>query len=111
MNCGRTFYGVADQFVDRGDDPLGIELPIDKEAICRKAAMQRARSNTVKIRDEFAANGAEAIEVEMSVPRFQGIKSPLNVRNSTVKCFVALKEFQQATNAAIAMRSQDASHV
>ncbi len=93
MDSGGAFDGIANEFVYRGDDPLGIELPVDEEAVSRQSAVKRAGGDPVEIGNEAASDGPKPIEIEMSVASFQGIESPLDVSNASMEGFVALKKF------------------
>ncbi len=111
MDGGGAIERIADQFVDGGDDALGVQLPVNQQAISGQAAVQRAGGHAVEIGIECARDGAQAIEIEMGVAGLQRIEGPFNMANAAMQRFVALEEFQQAANAAVAMRGEDAGHV
>jgi hypothetical protein len=73
--------------------------------------MQRAGSDSVKIGNNFSADAAEPIEIEMGVADFERIEGPFNETKVAGKSFVALKKFEETANAAIAMRGEDTGHV
>lgn len=111
MNGGGTFAGVADEFVDGGDDALGVELPIDEESIGGQAAMQWAGGDTVKIGKELPGDGSETIEIEMGVASFERVEGPLHVTYAAMEGFFALEKLQETADAAVAMRGEDTGHV
>ena len=111
MDGGRTFNGVAHEFIDGGDDTPGVELPVDKESIGGQAAVERAGGDSIEVRNKAARDGAEAVEIEMSVAGFEGIEGPFDVTDAAMEGFVALKEFQKAADATIAIGGEDAGHM
>ena len=79
--CWRGRCGVGREFVDGGDDALGVELPLGEEAIGGQAAMEWAGGDAVEIGNVTAGDGAETIEIEMGVASFEGIEGPLDETN------------------------------
>src|SRR5437899_5008033 len=73
--------------------------------------MQRAGRDPVQIRKIFSANRAEAVQVEVRIAKLERIEGPLNEANATAQSFFALKQFEPATNAAVAIVGVDAGHV
>ena len=111
VDGGGGVFGVAREITDGGDDAPGIELPFDEEAISGQAAMKRTGSDSIKIRNDFAADAAESIEIEMSVADFERVKGPLNETKVAGKSFVSLEKFEEPADAAIAMRGQNTGHM
>ena len=71
MDGGRDSRGFGSEVVDGSDDARGIEMPFDEETVGGQAAMQRAGGDAVEIGDVAAGDGAETIEIEMSVFGFE----------------------------------------
>ena len=111
MDGGGTFAGIANEFVDGGDDAFGVELPVNEQTIGGQAAMEGAGGDTIKIGNVAAGDGAETIEIEMGVASFERVESPLDVTNAAMEGFFALEKFKETADAAIAMRGEDAGHV
>ena len=111
MDGGGAFDGVAHEFIDGGDDALCVELPVDEKAISGQAAVERAGGDSIEVRNEAARDGAEAIEIEMSVAGFEGIEGPFDVTDAAMEGFVALKELQETADATIAIGGEDAGHM
>jgi hypothetical protein len=59
----------------------------------------------------FPANGAKPVQIEVRVAKFEGIKRPLNEPDSAAQSFFALKKFQQAANATVAVFAVHTGHV
>jgi len=53
-------------------------MPFDEEAVGWHAAMQRAGGDPVKIGNVAAGDGAEAIEIEVSVFCFERVEGPFD---------------------------------
>ncbi len=111
MDGGRTVGGVGSEFLDGGDNALGVKMPLDEEAVGGDAAVERAGGDSIEIGNELAGEGAETIEIEMSVASFERVEGPFDEANVAGEGFVALKEFEHAADAAIAMGGEDAGHV
>src|SRR5256884_3627331 len=86
-------------------------MPLDQQPISRQAAMKRTGRDAVQIRMIFPANGAKPVQIEVRVAKFEGIKRPLNEPDSTAQGFRALKKFQQAANATVAVFAVHTGHV
>ena len=111
MDVGGTFAGFGGEIADGGDDARRVEMPFDEEAIGGHAAVERAGGDAIEIGDVAAADGAETIDVKMSVFCFERIEGPLDETNAAAECVFALGEFELTANAAVAMRRQDGSHM
>lgn len=111
MNVGGTFLGHGSEFVHGSDDACGIEMPLDEETIGGHTAVQRAGGNAVEIGDVAARNGAKAVEVEICVFGFEGIKGPLDKANAAAEGVFALRQLQLTTDAAITMGGENGGHV
>jgi len=68
-------------------------VPFDEETVGGEAAMERAGGDAVEIGDVVAGDGAEAIEIEMSVFGFEGIEGPFDEADVAAKGVIALEEF------------------
>ena len=92
VNVGGTFAWSGVEVVDRGDDALGIQMPFDEEAIGGQAAVQWARGDAIEVWNVAAADGAEAVDVEVSVFCFEGIEGPFDEANAAAESVLALEE-------------------
>jgi hypothetical protein len=111
MNLCWTFTGLGSQSVNRGGDARRIEVPFDQEPVSGDAAMERASGDAVEIGNVAARDRAKAIEIEVSVFGFEGIKGPLDKANVAAKGLFALREFELPADAVIAMSWKDGGHV
>lgn len=111
MDSGGRINGLASQVVDGGNYARGVEMPFRKEAIGGEAAVEWAGGDAVETRDVAAGDGAETIEIEMSVFDFQGIESPFDETDAAAEGVFALEEFEETSDVAIAMRRENAGHV
>jgi hypothetical protein len=111
MDMGGTFAGFGREVVDGSDDALGIEMPFDEEAIGGDAAVKRARGDAVEIGNVAAADGAEAIDIEMSVFGFKRVEGPFDEANAAAESVFALEELKIAADATIAVGGKNAGHV
>jgi hypothetical protein len=111
MNGGGAVDGIGSEIVDGGDDALGVEMPLSEETVSGKAAMEGAGGDSIEIGNELTREGTEAVEIEMSVARFQRIEGPFDEANVAREGFVALEKLQHAPDTAIAMRGEHAGHV
>ena len=107
---GRVF-GFGSEVVDGGDDAGRVEMPFDEETIGGHAAVKRTGGDAVEIGDVSAGEGAETIEIKVSVFGFDGVESPFNETDAATECVFALKKFEEAAYAAIAMGRQNRGHV
>ncbi len=103
--------GIERLVVDGGDGAGGVEMPFGEEAISGEAAVERAGGDSVEIGDVVAGDGAEAIEIEMSVAGFERVESPFDAADVAAEGFFALEEFEGAADFAIAVVGEDAGHV
>jgi hypothetical protein len=103
--------GLASEIVDSGDDPGGVKMPFGEEAIGGKAAVKRAGGDAVETGDVAAGNGAEAIEIEMSVLNFKGIESPFDETDAAAEGVIPLEEFEETADATVAMGRENTGHV
>lgn len=94
VDDGGGVGGLGEEVVDGGDYAGGIEVPFDEEAIGGKAAVERAGGDAVEIGDVAAADGAETIEIEMSVFGFEGIEGPFDEADVATEGVFALEEFE-----------------
>jgi hypothetical protein len=111
MDVGGTVAGFGSEFVNGGDDTLGLQVPFDEEAIRGHVAMERAGGDAVEIRDVFAGDGAETIDVEVGVFGFEGIEGPFDEADVAAKSVFTLKKLEVTTDAAITVGGKDAGHV
>src|ERR1700722_11169951 len=86
-------------------------MPFGQQPIGSQTTMQRAAGDPVEIRQVGSGNGAEAIEIEVGIAKFERIESPADKANIPAERFVSLKEFQHSANAAVAIVGVDAGHV
>ena len=93
LDCGGGGGGGGEEVVNGGDYAGGIEVPFDEETVGGEAAMERAGGDAVEIGDVVAGDGAEAIEIEMSVFGFEGIEGPFDEADVAAKGVIALEEF------------------
>ncbi len=70
--------------------------------------MKRAAGDAVKIWFVAAANRSEKVQIEVRVTQFERIEGPLNQANSTAQRLFALKQFEHAADAAIAIALMNA---
>ena len=111
MDGGDGFgLGGGDVF-DGGDGAAGIELPFGEETVGWQIIVERACGDAVEIRDVGADDGAESIEVEVSVADFEGIEGPFDETDVAGEGFFALEEFEETTDFAVAVGSEDSGHV
>ena len=110
-DMGGTFAGFGREVVDGSDDALGIEMPFDEEAIGGDAAVKRAGGDAVEIGNVAAADGAEAIDIEMSVFGFKRVEGPFDQANAAAESVFALEEFKIAADATVAVGGKNAGHV
>ena len=92
VNVGGTFAWSGVEVVDRGDDALGIQMPFDEQAVGGQAAVQWARGDAIEVCNVAAADGAEAVDVEVSVFCFERIEGPFDEANAAAESVFALKE-------------------
>ena len=100
---GAKFRDLRGRAGNRGDNSRRMEMPFREQAIGFEAAMQRTGGDTVKIVEIFARDGAEAVEIEVRVANFKRIESPADQANVAADGFFALKKFQHAAHATIAI--------
>jgi hypothetical protein len=111
MDCGGGIGGLAEEVVDGGDYAGGIEMPLGEETIGGEAAVERAGGDAVEVRDVAAADGPEAIEIEMRVFCFERIEGPFDETDVAAEGVIALKEFEKTADVAVSMGGENAGHV
>src|SRR6266404_273520 len=92
------------QVLDGRHHARRIQPPLRQHPGGRDSAMQRARRDSVKIRNITPANRAQPVQIKMGVLQLQRIKCPFHQANAPSQGFVALKQFQHPPHAAIAIR-------
>jgi hypothetical protein len=93
MDVGGTVARFGSEVADSGDSARGIQMPFDEETVRGHAAVERAGGDAVEIGDVTAADGAETIDIEMSIFCFEGIEGPLNETNAAPEGVFTLEEF------------------
>src|SRR5579863_6879903 len=73
--------------------------------------MQRAAGYAVEIRQIAARHRAKPVEIKVSIPHFQWIKSPFDQPNVAAQSFVPLKQFEHASYAAVSVAGNNTSHM
>ena len=58
-----------------------------------------------------AGDGAQTHEIEMSIFDFEGIERPFDESDAALQGVLALKKFQAAAHAAVAVIGEDGGHV
>ena len=108
---GGTLAWFGSEVADGGDGARGVEMPFDEEAVRGHATVEGTGGDAIEIGDVAAADGAEAIDIEMGIFGFEGIEGPLDETNAAAECVFALKEFELAADAAIAVGRKHGGHV
>jgi hypothetical protein len=111
MNESRGVLRIGGKVVDGSDDARRFEMPLGEKAIGGQAAMERAGGDAVEIGDVIATDGAEPIEIEMSVLGFERIKSPFDEANAATEGVFALKELEETAHTAVTMGGEDTGHM
>ena len=75
-------------------------MPFGHQAVGRQRAVQRAGGYAVKIRQKFAADGTETIEIEVGIAKFERIEGPTDDANIAAEGLFPLEEFDGAADAA-----------
>src|SRR5438105_1906030 len=111
FNDPRRLDRFLNEILDRRHRTLGIEVPLNQQSIRRHAAMQRTGRGALKIRKVLPANRAQAVQIEVRIPEFERIKSPLNQPDPAAQRLFALKKFQHSTNTPVAIFVLHSGHV